>query len=914
MSHIPLRVWRMLIVAWLLLGADAAPAQLLQEAGSLRGFLAGHAPDCAYDNWISHVSENVARPGYNAYSPTLLDPQQNGFGTCQLLTADAAGDSVLSLFRELTLDLMLGDASGAAARLALQGGRGYQVVQLADSGLQRDFLILREELDSTWTDPGLSPGPQDDVVGSFSRGWGVFVFNPAATHPELVVEVPHPCDDFATPYLGLEALLELDAGLLMINGAGREVAYSGQASAYTNSLSLSDPSRNCRLPFAAVHEAFLAQWRAQGIQELVLQLHGYDDASHRNLTTCVVTAGPSNRVHYPVLFDTGGGSKGLLGNLEQPVFPANSLGWTHGEWRLQDYISSNSSYPVWVDGGRPDSLILVPTAGALPGYGANCQLVASYGTSYAECDNLERFIHVELDELPAPAHAMGAAAFYLSDPDTLVAGWWNFTRAWAFHRPFFLAFEMALDSLSTFTDSEAPSAPGNLSVSQLGTTGARLSWTPTRSVLFDTYEVLVDTAAVVGPTARSITRSSSGSLCWPGLCGVDISGLESGRNHAMAVRALDRRGRISELSNTVTLHVVDSQPPVVLVEERRLALLDEPVELNAQVSDASPLASVLLRWSASQGPWQEQAMTATGGNGFRAVLGPFTEPDTLRYLVEATDAPRGRATAQSDTTTLVLRRLQTVLDFDINAAATHEAFGGRADQWRRESCLSRGGQAWRFGGLACASYSALGAAYLSFDSLVVPVGLEHPLLAVWSRMEAETSTQYPDSCYDGGVLEWSLDGAPWEPVPLVPDYTHALRRGSNVPLAWPRPMLSGSGSWRQLLIPLPEGLGRVALRAGFVSDGATNRGGWALDEVTLAGLPAPELDTPIVEALVVDGVLRLRWLEVPGAASYAVEATSEPWTGVWETIRLQAECSLDFPTEAVDARLFFRVRALTTTP
>jgi len=889
-----------------------ALAQPVEERGTLRGFLAGNAPGCAYDNWISHVSENVAHPGLNAYAPPVLDPQLNGFGSCQVLGSDAAGDSLRTLFRDLTQLLMLGDAQAAADRLALHPGTGYQVVVLTDSTLALDFLVLREELDSTWTDPGLSPGPQDDVVGSFARGWGAFVFNPAAAHPDLALQIPHPCDDFATPYLGLEAFLELDAALLMINGAGREVAYTGSAAGYTNSLSLSDPSRNCRQPFAAVHEAFLAQVRAQGREEQVVQVHGYDDLSHRNLTTCVVTAGPSNRIHYPVLFDTGGGSKGLLGNLGQPIFAADSLGWSHGEWRLQDYISSNSSYPLWVDGGLPDSLVQIPTAGALPGYGANCQLVASYGTSYAECDHMERFLHVELDELPTPAHAMGAAAFYLCGPDTTVAGWWNFTRAWAFHRPFFQALGTALDSMAAFTDALAPSPPAELAAVQLGASGARLSWQPTRSVFFDTYEVLVDTALVISPTARSITRSTSSSLCWPGLRTVDVSGLQAGLDYSIALRARDHQGRVSDLSNTVRLHVTDTLPPVVLVEERRLALLDEALTLRATVTDSSPLAEVMLRWSASGGPWQESPMAPDGGDVFSATLPAFTTADTLRYMVEATDAPLYRSTAQSDTLSLVLRRLQDARTFDAGDQATHLAFGGGSDQWRRESCQARSGGAWRFGGAACANYASSGAAWLTFDPLEVPTGVEEAVLALWSCVAAESSSQYPDSCYDGGVLEWSLDGGPWLSAPLDPAPTHALRASSNVPLDWPQRMISGTSPWRQLLMPLPWGTHQVQLRAGFVSDGASNRAGWALDELVLAGLDAPVLEVPVLGIQVLGDGVRLSWAPVAGAVAYGVEAAAEPWAIAWTPVAQTTECQVDLPLESAQDQRFLRVHAVFT--
>lgn|GEM_PF-1817954 len=899
---------------FLLAGVRPLSAEILMETGTLRGFLAGEATGCAYDNWISHVSENVARPGYNAYAPPQLDPQLNGFGGFQLVPADAGGDSLLALFGELT-GLLLDDQGAAAAlRLEESPGCGYQLAQLSDSSLGRDFWLLREALDSTHVDPGLSPGPQDDVVGGFVKGWGVFVFNPAATRPELCVEMPHPCDDFPTPYLGLEAFLALDAGLLLIHGAGREVAYTGSAAAYTNSASLSDPSRNCRLPFAAAHTAFLAYQRALGRQELVLQLHSYDDLSHRNLTSCVLTAGPSNRIHLPVLFDPGGGSKGLLGNLGQPVFAADSLGWTHGEWRLQDYVSSNSLYPVLVEGGAPDSLVQIPAAGSLPGYGANCQLTASYGAGYAECDNLERILHLEVDELPAPAHGLGAAAYYGCGPDTVVAALGNFAAAWAFQQPWVRALRQARDSLAVFDDSLPPTAPAQLTALQLGPTGARLSWQPSRSVFFDTYEVHVDTALVIGPGARVVTRSNSAGLCWPGLRGVDLTGLTPGLDYSLVLRARDAQGRVSGFSNSVRLHVVDQLAPVVELEERRLLRPGEATLIRARVTDHSPLAAVTLRSSADSLEWTETPMTALGDGWYEGLLAPGAAGESRWYQVRAEDQPADRSSTLTPLLTALVREPVARLDFDDAEQAVHAAFGGGSDQWRREACLARAGLGWRFGGAACTVYAPSGAAWLELEPLTIPDGLLAPVLAFWSRLEAEVSSQAPDSCYDGGLVQWRTADGQWQDATLVPAAAHFLKSTHHVPLVWPQRLLSGTHGWRQHLLQLPEGLESLELRLGFVCDANTHKLGWAVDELELGGLLPALPPAPRLELVLTGAGLRLDWRPVAGAGAYRVEQAALSGDPLWTLLATTTDCGLDVAlASATDARRF-RVTALAGEP
>lgn len=913
MSRVTSLTWslplsQLALVLLLLAGAPSVSAAV-EESGSLRGFLAGSAPGCAYDNWLSHVSENVARPGFNAYAPPRLDPQLNGFGSFQLMEDGAAGDSLLQVFRELTVFLLEGDTAAARLTLDLHPEAGYQLAVLHDSTAARDFLVLREPLDSTWTDPGLSSGPQDDVVGSFARGWGVFVFNPQAARPELAVQAPHPCDDYASPCVALEFFLEADAGLLMINGACREVAYTGPASSYTNTVSLSDPTRNCRTPYAAVHEAFLAHERGLGRDELVVQLHSYDDFRHPTLTSWVATTGPSNRIPYPVLFDTGGAAKGLLDNLRQPVFAADSLGWSHDAWRLQDYVSTNSQYTMAVDGGLADSLIWVPQSSGLPGYGANCQIVASYGQNYPECDRLERILHLELDELPTPAHALGAEAFYEVDPDTSVATWANFARAWAFARPFFDALLTARDSLAAFQDLEAPTRPEALSAAQQGGTGARLVWLPSLSVRFNTYEVLVDTALVIGPSPRLVTRSNAAGLCWPGCRGVDVTGLTPGLSYTFAVRARDAQDRVSPLSESVRLHILDILPPVVDPLERRLAEAGQPLALRAQVTDHSPL-TVVLRSSLSGGGWSDVGMADLGGGLFEALLEPLQAADTLRWLVVAQDMPQFLSLAQSDTVTTVAGEIAWQQACESAAGLAHEAFGGGTDQWRQDGWQPfEGAGGWRFGGANGANYANGGAGWLTLDPLPLPAPLRDRVLGFWSRVDAEVWAAHPDSCYDGGLVQWQAAPGVWSDAPLQPLPDHWLRSTAAVPLDWPQRMVSGSSGWQQVLLPLPDDLDTLRLRFGFVSDGAVTRQGWSLDLLELGGRWLAVPDAPVLLATGDSSGVRLSWTPVPGALAYRVESAPSAW-GPWSAETQTTYSTVFLPAPAPDGLRLYRVRAL----
>ena len=55
-------------------------ADIVYESGDLIEFFGGTAPESAYNNWVSHVTEGIASDGYNDYGPEWLDVQTNGFG------------------------------------------------------------------------------------------------------------------------------------------------------------------------------------------------------------------------------------------------------------------------------------------------------------------------------------------------------------------------------------------------------------------------------------------------------------------------------------------------------------------------------------------------------------------------------------------------------------------------------------------------------------------------------------------------------------------------------------------------------------------------------------------------------------------------------------------------------------------
>jgi hypothetical protein len=904
----PPRVTRLALVACVLLLVGTARGQIIEESGSFREFLAGSEPAAAYDNWISHVAEHIARPGYNVYAPPGLDTQQNGFGAFDRLDEDD-DQAILQLFRDLTDALMAGNAF--AAQMLLQNGPdiNYELVQFTDPGLGRVYLMLRETLDTGFEDPGLDPGPEDDVIGSFQRGWGLYVFRPQAARPEIIVQVPHPCDDYISPYIGLEFFLEADAGLLMINGAGREVLHSGET--FANDRSLSDPTRNCVHPFQMVHERSTEYWQGQGQNELVIQVHSYDDLSHRDLKSCVVVGGRYNRIHNPVLVDTGGGSKGLFTNLLQPVFPQDGLGWPHDEWHIDDYMSSNHLYPVILDGGIADSSIVLPVAPELWGYGESCQwnyTFPDHGEDYPECDAIERAIHIEIDELPTPAHGQGEAAYYNITPPA-VATWQNFTTAWAFAQPLFDNLLLARDSLRAFVDDQAPTVPGNLRLTGFTASSLDLFWVPTLSDVFDSYEVLVDTLETIGPTARVVDADEEGELCWPGTRRVTVHGLELGREYTIGIRARDAQGRVSALSNLVTGMPDDLDAPRIVPAPEYISFAGEPVAVSAVITDEVGVASATLEWDDGQG-WQSVVMENLSGNTWTGTLQPMEAGRIVPVRFTAVDATVHGNTSTSGTATLsILHDLYTE-GFDGTSDYTHSPIGASQDQWHLSTTrVASGSHSWKFGSTTTGSYNNNAGGWLESPSYTIPIGARQTWVRFSCWVAAEASGSQPDSCYDGGLVEISPSPGVWQSVNLSPPYTHGLKASSQVPLSWPRGMLSGNQGWLEYSLPLPEDVHHFRLRFGFVSDISVVREGWYVDELRV-GVQIPE-DPDLVTVLGLQQLpgyrMRLEWLPVFAATSYRIHGSDTPdgetWTLLGETDQLEYTVDL----EGGQAMRFFRV-------
>jgi len=167
---------------------------------------------------------------------------------------------------------------------------------------------------------------------------------------------------------------------------------------------------------------------------------------------------------------------------------------------------------------------------------------------------------------------------------------------------------------------------------------------------------------------------------------------------------------------------------------------------------------------------------------------------------------------------------------------THEVITpGYFDEWHlstQRNYTPGGAVSWKCGDEGPGNYAdSLDAALLS-PEVELP---QLPLLTFYHWIDAEISSAYPDSAYDGGLVEISTDGGfTWTQITPFGGYPYTIRGGSNNPFPGGTPVFSGQFDWSQEIFDLSAYAGETAqLRFRFGSDWAVNDEGWYIDDVLI---------------------------------------------------------------------------------
>jgi hypothetical protein len=154
---------------------------------------------------------------------------------------------------------------------------------------------------------------------------------------------------------------------------------------------------------------------------------------------------------------------------------------------------------------------------------------------------------------------------------------------------------------------------------------------------------------------------------------------------------------------------------------------------------------------------------------------------------------------------------------------------GFRDQWHLSSDRNHtpgGSVSWKCGDMGGGKYSGRLDASLVSEAFEIE---EDDIFALtfWHWLEAEQG-------WDGGILEISVDGGPYEQLTPVGGYTHTIHESDDNPLPGGTPCYSGSVDWEAVQVDLTPYSGTVRVRFRFASDAYTAREGWYIDDVVLS--------------------------------------------------------------------------------
>jgi len=189
---------------------------------------------------------------------------------------------------------------------------------------------------------------------------------------------------------------------------------------------------------------------------------------------------------------------------------------------------------------------------------------------------------------------------------------------------------------------------------------------------------------------------------------------------------------------------------------------------------------------------------------------------------------------------------------------THSAAEGWGEQWQvLEVGSGSPTHAWRCGRADGVYDNHLDARLETPEIHLLP----YSRLEIQHSMVAETSTAYPDSAYDGGVVEISADGgATWQQLMPLGAYSHNARwlTGAGNPTTHPfpggTPCYSGSIGWETVTFDLSQ-LGdsaTVRIRFRFGADDGDGFAGWTLDDVRVYGLHEDVAVAPVQRPLALE--------------------------------------------------------------
>ncbi len=157
---------------------------------------------------------------------------------------------------------------------------------------------------------------------------------------------------------------------------------------------------------------------------------------------------------------------------------------------------------------------------------------------------------------------------------------------------------------------------------------------------------------------------------------------------------------------------------------------------------------------------------------------------------------------------------------------------GYGDQWHlstERNHTPAGTSSWKCGDTGTGLHSKFLDAALYTSEFISGPGT---VLSLWHWIEAEIAG--PTTAWDGGVVEASLDGGPWQVIIPAGGYPYSIKSNPESPFPAGTPCFSGTlVSWQYKEFDLSGLVGMVRVRFRFGTDGATQYEGWYIDDVRI---------------------------------------------------------------------------------
>ena len=542
--------------------------EIIYETGSLSEFFSGIEPNSKYDNWVSHVTEGIAIDGFNDYGPDWLDIQNNGFGTYKHLESDS---HILDYWEYVFLHFVNGDTTFVDSLLQDSiSSFFYELVIFQDTTYDETYHMLREQLDTSIVDYNQLDNEDDDVVGAFRNSWGLYIINPESNREQVIVQVPHPCDDFIAPYVAIEIFLQTNAYAFMINGAGREVLWTEEDN-YSNNKSLSDPSRYPHTIFQKFHEAVAHPLIGSVAHSpLVLAIHSFDNESHLPRKSVIMAAGSNNQFTNKPIRDISLDYMDIVNLTEE--FPIEE-----NQFDNQMPLHVTDYYEAFYDDDfnyyNGDSLFSITLATELRGPANGVQMVdlQSRVNGYSV---YEPWIHIELDEKPMLFDNIGVSNDALYSNGTYPTGINNFSIIREYYQPFISALEQYLSNWESIPDQNEPDSINFFSASNLDNPNEIfVRWSPIHDTNFKTYQIQAD----LDSTFNSPIIYDSEQ--YPELANMRhkeqiLSGINNTQEWWFRIRGLDYFDNIGPWSTSKTNQLPGHSPPDTLLHFNTQPLIE----------------------------------------------------------------------------------------------------------------------------------------------------------------------------------------------------------------------------------------------------------------------------------------------------------------------------------------------------